>query len=353
MREITVLIKPAGHNCNLNCSYCFYNDEVKWREKNCNNMMSNDTAESIITKVYDHCKGESTVHFMFQGGEPMLAGTDFFIFFTKLALDRAKKRNVDFCIQTNGTLIDDTWCKIFKKYNYSIGVSLDGEKSIHNKQRCNSFDLVINGIELLKKYNIKFTVLTVVTALTDAHKLFELYDKYDIFNVQTIIRLNSLSNEIDENSISPREIASFKKRVFNLWLRKYINEIEFSVREIENLFMIYFDGECEQCGLLGNCTPQLVVEADGTCYPCDFYCLDEFNCGNINDISLPEILKTENMQKFMSRNIPLNELCKGCEVFDFCRGGCKRYRSLFNAEKGYCPQKDYLMYALEKLRPIL
>lgn len=353
MKEITVLIKPAGHNCNLNCNYCFYNDEVKQRVNNSNIMMSSDTVKSIITKVYDYCKGESTVHFMFQGGEPMLAGQEFYIFFTKFALEKAKNRTVDFCIQTNGTLIDENWCRFFKKFEYTIGISIDGEKAVHNRQRCNSFDRVISGLELLKRYDIKYTVLTVITAQTDAHRLFEFYDKYDICNVQTILRLNSLSGETDENSISPRKIASFKKRIFNLWLKKYQNDIEFSVREIENLFLIYYDGECEQCGLLGNCTAQLVIEADGTCYPCDFYCLDEFNCGNINEIGLSEVIKADGMIKFLNTDVPKNELCNGCEIFDFCGGGCKRYRSLYNAEKGYCPQKDYLIYALERLEPIL
>ena len=97
---------------------------------------------------------------------------------------------------------------------------------------------------------------------------------------------------------------------------------------------------------------QLVVEADGTCYPCDFYCLDEFECLNINSADIADILACEGLKKFFEHNEEKNSLCPSCSVRSVCGGGCKRYRSLYNQLSGYCPQADFILHALDKLRSI-
>ena len=126
--------------------------------------------------------------------------------------------------------------------------------------------------------------------------------------------------------------------------------LQISVRDFDNLLTLFQYGHAEQCGATGRCTPQLVVEADGTCYPCDFYCLDSFECLNINVASIADILRCQGLQTFLSYDEPKNSLCPTCPVAPICGGGCKRYRSLYNQIPGYCPRKDFLLHAIETLR---
>ncbi len=354
MRDITALIKPASSMCNLQCSYCFYCDEAEKRSVSSFGIMTKETALNLIKKVYSYSGKDSEINFMFQGGEPLLAGIDFFDFFSKNAVELLPENaSLTLSLQTNGTLIDDEFCKLFNKYNYLIGLSIDGKKELHDKQRNNSYDKAIKASELLKKYDVEFNILSVVTSETNAESLYDFCKENNFNYLQTIFCLEPLDGKIKEYNPDPRTIARFKKRLFNKWLNDFKNDIDFSVREIDNIIMYLTTGECEQCGMNGYCTPQLVVEADGTTYPCDFYCIDEYKCKNVNESSLDEIIKCSGMKKFLKSDTELNELCNTCGFFEMCGGCCKRYRNLFNQLKGYCPQKDYLDHVISKLEPYL
>lgn len=353
MRQMTALVKPASSLCNLKCSYCFYCDEASTREKNCNSIMSEKTAENLIKKMFDFCGTNSALTFMFQGGEPLLAGLDFF----KKFVETAEKLKTDgsvinYSLQTNGTLITEDFCRFFKEHNFLIGVSVDGEKELHDKQRSQSFDKAMQGIELLKKHSVDFNILSVITAETDAAKLFKFYTEHDFRDVQPIYCLDPLSGEKAEYSLGAKQLARFKKRLFNLWFAEVSKGNHFYVRDFDNLLSLLTKGKAEQCGASGRCNAQLVVEADGTCYPCDFYCLDEYECLNINSSDINDILNCEGLKKFFEHDEPKNSLCPTCPVKSVCGGGCKRYRSLYNQLSGYCPQMDFILHALDKLRTI-
>lgn len=124
------------------------------------------------------------------------------------------------------------------------------------------------------------------------------------------------------------------------------------IRDFDNILSLLTTGKAEQCGASGRCNAQLVVEADGTCYPCDFYCLDEFECPNINTASIDDILACDGLRRFFEHTEPENSLCSTCPVRAVCGGGCKRYRSLYNSIDGYCPRKDTLLHIIDKLKSI-
>ncbi len=353
MRQMTALVKPASSLCNLKCSYCFYCDEANLRQKNSNSKMSLETAENLIKKMFDFCGTNSALTFMFQGGEPLLAGLDFFEKFVETAEKHKTKGSVIYySLQTNGTLLTEEYCKFFKEHNFLIGVSVDGEKELHNKLRCNSFEKTMHGVELLKKNSVDFNILSVITAQTDASELFKFYIENGFRNVQPIYCLDPLSGEKAEHSISAKKLARFKKRLFNLWFAEVSGGNHFYVRDFDNLLSLLTKGQAEQCGASGRCNAQLVVESDGTCYPCDFYCLDEFECLNINTASINDILNCNGLKNFFEHNEPKNSLCPTCPVKSLCGGGCKRYRSLYNQLSGYCPQMDFILHALDKLRSV-
>lgn len=350
---MTALVKPASSLCNLKCAYCFYCDEAASRNRSDTGIMNASTAENLIKKIFDFCGTDSEITFMFQGGEPLLAGLDFFENFAVLAeKHKTEGSRIYWSLQTNGTLIDDDFCRFFQKHNFLIGVSVDGDKAIHDKYRDCSFDRAMAGIALLKKYNIAFNILSVITADTDAFALFDFYKENGFRNVQPIYCLDPLDGAPGAHNLEPKALARFKKRLFNRWFDEVNRGEQFYVRDFDNLLSLMTTGKAEQCGATGRCNAQLVVEADGTCYPCDFYCLDEYECPNINNADIKDILLSDGLRRFMEREEPKNKLCDECPVKSLCGGGCKRYRSLYNKLPGYCPQMDFIFHAVDKLKAI-
>lgn len=110
---VSVMLKPSSSACNLKCKYCFYSNVSSERAEFFKGMMSDETAENVISKALSFADS-SQVYFTFQGGEPLLRGVDFFKrFVSKVKALNIKNSPVTLCVQTNGTLIDDEWCRFF------------------------------------------------------------------------------------------------------------------------------------------------------------------------------------------------------------------------------------------------
>lgn len=88
MPALSIMIKPASALCNLRCAYCFYRDVAENRTQNEYGIMTRETEQALIEKALDFADG-APVSFVFQGGEPTLAGLDYF----KNFVDDLKKRN--------------------------------------------------------------------------------------------------------------------------------------------------------------------------------------------------------------------------------------------------------------------
>ena len=123
--------------------------------------------------------------------------------------------------------------------------------------------------------------------------------------------------------MTPQRFSQFYNQLFPLWLSDYQKGNYRSVKLFDDAINLMAYGIPTACGIHGRCQPQLVVEADGSVYPCDFYCLDEYRVGNILDNSLEEILSAGRLSPVQKRE-PLPKLCGSCPYLAFCGGGCKR-----------------------------
>ena len=169
-RPLSLLIKPASGRCGLGCRYCFYADEMRRRERGDRGVMSEDTAGALLRAAFDHAAGSCT--FAFQGGEPTLAGLDWFRRFVRRAEEENRGRlPLSWSLQTNGMLLDDEWCAFLRDKGFLVGLSLDGPRDLHDRYRSDgagtgSLDRALAAGEMLQRAGVPVNALTVVTSRT-------------------------------------------------------------------------------------------------------------------------------------------------------------------------------------------
>ena len=333
MRGMNLLIKPASSACNLRCQYCFYNDSAKNRTVECYGLMSLETLENLIKNTLEYAEEFCTI--AFQGGEPTLVGLDFYkklIEFQKRY--NYKKLRINNAIQTNGTLITDEWAKFFKENNFLVGVSLDGPKDCHDafrmdKQDKGSFNDVMRGIACLDKFKVDYNILCVVNSVTakKIQSIYNFYKKNKFVYLQFIPCIQPFGEEEEKMpfSLNSKDYTKFMCTIFDLWYRDLQTGQSIHIRDFENYVEMLLGYPPESCGKSGICSMQYIIEADGGCYPCDFYVLDKFKLGDVNKDTYAQIDAKRKELKFIEHSAKMHEKCKTCKYFRICRGGCKRY----------------------------
>lgn len=343
------MIKPASSLCNLSCEYCFYKDVSEHREHLGFGKMEKETAKILIEKSLDFASGEPAA-FAFQGGEPTLAGIDFFKFFVNTVNELNKKNSpVFYSIQTNGTLINCEWADFFAQNHFLVGLSLDGNYE-DNKFRKkpngeNTYYKITSTAQILQRHNVDFNILTVLTGYCaeNGEKIYKFFRSKGYKYIQFIPCLKPFdSKEESELYMTWEQYADFLIKVFNLYVKDYVRHNYISVRQFDNWVRSFLRQPTEQCGIMGHCTHQFVAEANGNIYPCDFYCTDEYLLGNIKNKSLFEMVNSDIANNFIKESLKIPDKCRTCNVYPVCRaGGCKRtqlstdycraYKKFFNA----------------------
>lgn len=332
MKNVSVLIKPASSLCNMNCTYCFYRDEAVNRETPSYGLMTYDTADSIIKKFLDI--SEISCHFAFQGGEPTLAGIEFYKYFvSKVESCNTKKIKVSYSIQTNGFDVSKDFISFFSENDFLVGVSLDGYKAIHDYNRVTesgngTFSQVIETVNRLKSAGVKYNILSVVTNESTKHteKILNFFTEKECKYLQFIPCLDEIKKADSFTRLSEQNYADFLIKTIN-YISKLPEESRPHIRFFDNLFSMLKGGTPESCNMCGRCTIQFVVESNGNVYPCDFYCTDEYLLGNINKVSPEQILQCRSAVTFISESLPVPDECSDCRYYPLCRNGCKRERS--------------------------
>ena len=319
------MIKPASAKCNAGCKYCFYRDEVAVRSIKDYGAMPTSLAHILIDKALDYVQG-GRISITFQGGEPTLAGLDFFQdFFEYLEEKNTYGAVVTLSLQTNGLNIDKKWARLLKKHNVLVGISLDGTKKL-NAPRVSLgkeiYPRILDAIRILREEKVDFNVLSVIHKGNVRHgkEIMQDFIKRGFRHLQFIPYLG----EQEEFMLTPEDYGAFLIDTFSIYGEKFNTEDRVSVREFDNYIMRLQTGRAEECGMNGRCEPQLVFEGDGTAFPCDFYCTDDYVLGNVKDDSIEELISSPTALTFRSQK-PQNPDCPTCPYFSLCQGGCKRY----------------------------
>lgn len=350
MKYISFLIKSASSLCNMQCQYCFYKDVSEKRLIKSYGIMNLQVMQAIIDRALAFDKA-ADITFAFQGGEPTLAGLDYFQAFIDYVNKYREDQIIHYAIQTNGSLLNDEWATFFKQNEFLVGISLDGYADIHNYLRKGinnnvSFSQVMKAIHLLKHKEVNFNILTVLSATLAKHpqKLFSFYCQQNFKYVQFIPCLKGLDEEENPYALSPRQFSTFYKTYFTLWLKEFQKGNYWSVTLFDNVIGMLAGNQPQQCGMLGKCAMQFVMEGNGNVYPCDFYVLDRYCCGNIVKDDLKQLIECDTFKAFLKEP---RRCCKDCEDCPFqmiCHRNCKRLNQAYYDEN-YCGYRDFLSFA--------
>ena len=365
MNSISVLIKPASGLCNMHCRYCFYRDETEKRTVAGFGIMPEATLRAVLEKLLAYAQGSCTL--AFQGGEPTLAGLDFFqkavMFARELNVNRSE---LHFALQTNGLLLDDAWCAFLAEQKFLVGLSLDGPKALHDLNRKDArgegtYARVRRAAQLLKKHNVDFNILSVITANTcrDYRQVHAFFSEAGLRYRQGIPCLDPLGEPRGKQpwSLTPAGYERYLKAAFDCWYEDEMRGKPTYHRWFENLLMLLAGQPPEACGMLGVCGRQYVVEADGGVYPCDFYVLDEYRLGSLCTDTLEQIEEKRAALGFIEQSPCRARECESCRWLSLCRGGCRRDRDYFEAGLNlnyYCgAYKGFFAHAYERLEAVL
>lgn len=307
MRPFSLLVKPVGGGCNLDCGYCFY-------KRHAGGTIERGVLERALV---EYCALPFAVKSVtLQGGEPLLAPEYVFDAVEACAVERG--------IQTNATLLTRDTAERLAAGGWLVGVSLDGPREIHEAARGTSFDDVVRGVRLLEAAGADYNFLTVVSKANVARgaQIYRfLRDNFATRFHQYI----ECTGPGAQWAITGEEWGDFLVAVFDEWYAHDRREI--SVRLFDSLASAALRGAPLQCSFARDCRHHLVLEHDGSVYPCDFNVAPEMRLGNIAEKSFAEMLACERYEAFAAaKTASLTAKCRDCRYLDFCNGDCPRNR---------------------------
>lgn len=354
INTLTPIVKVVGDFCNNRCGYCFFHDKDQFSPKK----MSINLLASFIRQHAEIFSGN--IGFIWHGGEPLLAGLDFFNKIISLQEEYIKNgRIIHNSIQTNGILITDKWATFFKKHAFGVGVSLDGDKESHDKFRVDhvgrgTFDKTMRGIEILRRHQIEPSIIqtatcTTTTKLKENFNFFTDILKLRSFSINAYSDISGINKFMAGQGLSNDDLARYIIQYIDLWLN--YDDTDLRIREIDNFLSGIYGKRALNCSFNGSCFTYYTVDSSGMVYPCDRLSSNVDLCfGDLNKQSLAEILFGEKRQTYIGKINTLNSDCATCKWQHACNNGCTFHRiGNIDGKYYYCEaRKAIFSYLLDK-----
>lgn len=353
----SVVTKPTGATCNLECTYCFYLSKGLLYP-NVKSMMSVDVLDNYIRQVLESAPGSEAL-LLWQGGEPTMRGLSFYRTAVELA-DKYRRPNqrVTHAMQTNGTLLDDKWCAFLKEHDFLVGLSVDGPREMHDFYRVNragrgTFDLVIRGWEFLRKHEVDTNILTTIHAANQDQPL-EVYqflrDDLGAEFLQFIPIVERVAQDqlplaeagwregrggtrllyqqhgdaVTSRSVTPLKYGQFLTTIFDEWVRRDIKQVYVQLFDVTLATMF---GQYPLCVHAPECGTGGALESGGDLYSCDHYVEPDYLLGNIAETHLATMMSSKQQRDFgTAKRSTLPTQCLTCPVRRACNGGCPKDR---------------------------
>ena len=349
IKNMTIIFRTTNC-CNLNCKYCY--DKENHKRKNIENENFNSKIPLIVSNLKKIWKNkEQNSEIIFHGGEPLIISSGNY---EKLIKEiKNEYPNTIISMQTNGTLINEEFIRLFKKYNIHLGISLDGFNNDTNKNRIfsngkNSFNLVMKNINHLKKNSIKFGVIMTLTSEI-LGKEEELYDFIAKEDIKCNIRPAFKSNDSDVKYMTDNQYFEFYKKIFNIWVNDDKRRVKLTqIKELYDEFAKVLEPNysCRSCSSSGKCFENFIsLDCNGNLYSCNrTYNNKEFYYGNISKLTCIELEEKIYSKVYTRKNLIENSKCKQCLLYNECHGGCPANGYALNNDMGidtnFCVAKN-------------
>lgn len=354
-RGFQVFVKPAGAACNLACRYCYYLGKGPAALSGGTPYMSEDLLESYIAQ-HIAASPDEIIRFSWHGGEPTVLGVDYFR--KIVGIERRlcpPDRAIANGIQTNGTLLDDEWGRFLAAEGFSVGLSLDGPREVHDHHRLtrdgrSSFDDTMRGCGILRRHGVPTDILCVVSAANVQNPL-EVYGFFREIGAPHVTFLPLVERRPEaRGGLSPDTVPSeawgdFLCAVFDEWLDRDIGRIKIQI--IEEAARTAFGQEHSLCIFRPVCGDIPVVERTGEFYSCDHFVDAAHRIGNIRTAPLADLLENPAQRAFGQAKLgSLPRFCRSCEVLAMCNGECPKNR--FTLTPDGQPGMNYLCVGYKK-----
>ena len=346
-----VMLKPAGPACNLICTYCYYLEKKKLYPEASSYRMPDGLLEDF-TRQFIEAHEIPVVTFTWQGGEPTLAGLDFF----RKAINLQKKysggKRIENAFQTNGTRLNSDWCKFFADNNILVGISIDGAEHNHDHYRRTfsggpTFKRVMKGIDLLHKNKVEFNTLSAVndynvgfasetyrflkTIGSGFLQFLPVVEHYtednSVDGLELVAPVHDRNAKVTDWSVDSKMFGRFLVTIFDEWVRTDVARIY--VQIFDATLANYAGENPGLCVFNETCGDALVMEHNGDLFSCDHFVYPEYFLGNITNTPLPDLVRLQKQFDFgIDKRNKLPQYCLQCDVRYACHGECPKHRFL-------------------------
>jgi uncharacterized protein len=340
-REFQVFAKPIGPICNLDCHYCYYLRKKDLYPKEESFRMPDFILEEYIAEHIAAASG-SVINFSWHGGEPTMLGLDYFR--KVVALQRKhqpRNQRITNGIQTNGTLLDEEWCRFLAEQAFAVGLSLDGPQGMHDHYRVTkgqdpTHNEAMRGYRLLRQHEVPCDVLCVVHSEnvqhpTEVYRFFKQIEAPSIGFLPLVEPQPDGKHGVSQRTVQAEALGNFLCAIFDEWKSHDIERVK--VQIFEEAARTAFGQEPALCIFRRTCGDVPVVEHNGDFFSCDHFVDTEHRLGNIQEIPLANLLESGPQRDFGRAKLDtLPRYCRSCEVLDMCHGGCPKDRILHSPD---------------------
>lgn len=324
---LSLLIKPAGPDCNLSCGHCFYLEKSALVPPGTRPRMTAGVLDGLLTNYLG--LDQDTFAFCWQGGEPLLMGLPFYQQVVERQRDLARRGSVILnSVQTNGLLIDDGLAEHFAQWRFLVGISLDGPPRLHDEHRRTrdggpTHAQVMAGIDRLRRLGVPVNVLCLISQVNvgQPQELYRYFSQLGLSDLQFIPLVD------DQRQRSGRPLAitgsqwgEFLCGLFDAWWPHGVGRI--AIRHFDAIAAKLVLAEDHLCTLGSDCRSYLVVDHEGSVYPCDFRVEPDLKLGNVMTDSLEAMRTSEAYRQFGRRKQDLPDACGRCPHLARCQGDC-------------------------------
>jgi uncharacterized protein len=324
-QSVVLITRVVGEGCNLKCRYCWFRDHDQTSPK----VMSSNVLRKVIKDASR--LDQPSYSFVWLGGEPFLAGVDFFQQILEYQSEYMGNIPIQNRIQTNGMLLNSNWIKFLKNSSFKLGISLDGPKDLHNKYRVSptgkgSFETVFRHLKKCREAKLKFGVIATITdsSVEQPSKVFDFFLENGIKSLGFNFVHEVEDGHILESSVAVSQYTDFLITIFDRWLEA--DDESFRIREIDNILTGLFGNRPKTCSFNGSCSSFFSIGLEGEVLPCERLS-SKLSFGNIMDSDLQSCLQSSQYSEHREVLSVLPNNCNDCSWVNACHGGCTHYRN--------------------------